>query len=294
MLKKLHIDRLTIGLMAVLLCVSGCSSGGEEPGSTVAVPPQSVTTTPGTESTTTTQPSLEVTQPSVEDVPETTAPKPEPTKPQQNSGQTQPTTQPQKPKLPQLNQSQYQPVIDQTIAALASRIPAAQHDASWSGGTAVEFSVKPNLTTDAMVSTLVQKVTELFENQNVECVYSLNYRGITDDGTQHFFEFSYIFEKPNVVQPSFNSGEVITQVTQNLLNSTKVEVTAFDGTGYRKCLTIKTVPDFYSTQEAVEHLTRYIESEIYAEQLLGNECSQFKLAYDGADAAAYTFLLYLK
>lgn len=219
------------------------------------------------------------------------------------SEQTEPVqTEPPQTEPVQLPQIQAQPVIERAVAALAERMPDIQYDPSWSGGTVVRMPVSLNQTEEAMADELLDGMVALFTEalagedpqETVEYTYSLAYNDVAEDGSGHLFLVSYTSIGQAVVEIDFDSSAVVTQVTQGVLNSDMVAVTTFDGSGYEACVAIRTIPYFYSTQEAVESLIGAVETEIYTQNILGAEYDEFCLVYDSEEETCHVFLLYLK
>lgn len=225
---------------------------------------------------------------------ESAAAEPEPTEPIQ--------TEPPHTEPIQTEQIQAQTVLDRAAAALAVSMPEVKHDPGWSGGTVVRMPVPLNLAEEAMGDLLASNMRDLFTDalagedpqENVEYTYSLAYSGLTEDQSSHLFEVSYTSVGQPAVEIDFDSGAVVAQTTQGVLNSTEVAVTVFDGSGYAACVEIRVVPYFYSTQEAVECLTGAVETEIYTQNILGAEYDEFCIVYDSEEETCHVFLLYLK
>lgn len=305
-------NQILTGTAAVLLCLSGCVSTDDVPPATTA--PQSPQIT--TSAVETEGPVLLSSEPETAEVPETTQqPVPQQTAPLQTQPQTQPvppepetteakitmpetttaeTTEPTRPALPELDASLSQAVVNRTVTALQSLIPELRHESGWNRGTAVRMPVAPGASEDAMVNTLLTDVQLVLEQRDQSFVYSLSYGGISEDGSSHIFIFCYMIDVPVFEAPQMDPEAVVRQVTQNILSNTDLNVTTFDGSNYKACEVIREVPDFYSTQSAVDCLTYAVETEISTENLMETVYKEFKLVFDSREETRYVFLLYLR
>ena len=240
---------------------------------------------------------------------QTEPPQTEPTQPPQTEpAKTEPTptepdlTEPPQTESVQAEQIQAQPVIDRATAALAGKLPEVSYDPGWTGGTVVTVSMELGLSEDEMVRRLLIWMQDLFADalageesrDNVSYTYSLVYNGVAEDNSSHLFVLSYTSIGSTVEQIPFDSDAVVAQVTQSVLNSSRVTVTAFDGNGYTECVTIREVPHFYSTQDAVDCLISAVETEINTQSILGGPCSEFCLVYGSAEETCHVFFLYLR
>ena len=212
---------------------------------------------------------------------------------EQNGTSTNVTTTAPDPVTDPLAANQAQTVLQQTILLMQSQLPNCEYDSTWSGGTEVPLPVGPELSLDEMANDLVAKLKEMFEYQSVTCIYNLTYAGIADDGINHKFVFSYIFERPNIPPADFDSQTVVNRVTQNVLNS-NLGVTLFDGSNAKKTISLTDVPLFYTTDRSVEYLTDTIVWMIQSSNLAKPVYTQFKLAFVSAGETSYEFVLYLK
>ena len=278
--------RLVAGTAALMLCVSGCA-GAESLNATQAaqIPTQPATVHTGAYGT----------------VPSPTAPMTEPTVPEETKSvisestdatQSETATKPE-PVTDPLSADQAQSVLQQTVSLLRSQLPDCQYDPSWNDGTQVPLPVDPNLSPDKMANTLVEKLKEMFEYQSVTCIYNLSYAGIADDGINHKFVFSYIFERPDIPDTDFDSQLVVSRVTQNVLDS-DLGVSLFDGSEAKETISLTDVPLFYTTDRSVECLTDTILWKIQSKNLVKPVYTQFKLAFVSAGESSYEFVLYLK
>ena len=318
-----YVVRVLLGA-AMMLWLVGCAQNNNM--DSMTAPTQTATTAAATVQTEPeqTQPSqteptettLPVTEPEETvppqtEPPETNPPVTEPEEmapPQTEPPETDPpVTEPEETVPPQtepvqLPQIQAQPVIDRAAAALADRMPAIQYDPSWSGGTVVRMPVSMNQSEEEMAEELlagmVALLTEVTEGadpeETITYTYSLSCLGTTEDNGSYLFAVSYTSIGQESAEIDFDSDAVVAQVTQGVLNSTRVTVTAFDGSDYEACVTIRTVPYFYNTQQAVESLIDAVETEIFTENILGAEYCEFCVAYDSEEETCHVFLLYLK
>lgn len=250
------------------------------------------------------------TKPAQTDPPQTEPPQTEPPRtepPQTEPPQTDPPqTDPAQTEPPQTEpvpvvQIDSQAVIAQAIAALEGRMPELKYDSGWSGVTTVELPVDATIRQEAVADKLLEYLLELFEydlylEEPFAYTYSLTYRGITEGACTHGFVVSYTanaIEVP-VEEPALDTGAVVAQVTQGILDSTRVSVELFDGSGYTERVVISDVPYFYGVQDAVECLISVAESEIYKRNLVDTVYTSFYFSFDYENETSYVFSLYLK
>lgn len=313
MTRNQYVVRALLGA-AMMLCLAGCAQKNNlvpattapletEPAAVttaqVTVPEESteaVSTTAVTENTDPTQTEPEQTA-QLWTEPDWTEP------PVTEDEQTEPVqTEPPQTEPVQLPQIQAQPVMDLAAAKLADRMPDIEYDPSWSGGTVVRMPVSLNQTEEAMAEQLLNGMVALFTeamegedpSETVTYTYSLSYLGAAEDNGSYLFAVSYTSIGEPVVEIDFDSSAVVAQATQGVLSSEEVAVTTFDGSGYEECVAIRSIPYFYSTQEAVESLIDAVETEIYTQNILGADYRKFCIAYSSEMETCHVFLLYLK
>ena len=294
--RKLHSYISLVIALAMCFCFDGCGSKANEnsePSTTLSSETGAfVHESETTESDDSVSETTAFVVPTTQNVQTEQSDKGEKKEPQTSTSQTQ-QSQPEQVKTALLDATLANSVVTSTVSALKLRLPDLIYDASWSGGTVVKLSVAPNQTLEAMSDSMVANVWELFEYQSVDYIYSLAYAGLADDDINHCFEFSYIIEVPDLVQPSFSGADVVAQVTDYISNCQELNITAFDGTGYKECIRITDVPLFYSTEKAVSFLKDAVAWEIESRNLADAVFSRFQLVYDSQDDDSHVFLLYL-
>lgn len=267
--------------LALLLCMNGCTSDEKSP----------------------TEPTTGPTAPQMQTGPTAVLPtSPQPgvtefTIPVQNQQQEIITTEPAQTKPVEVDVINAQPVIDQTITTLADKLPEVLHDGTWDKGTGVELTVEPKQTEQTMVNTLVSKLEELFttdQDTNAQITYRLSYDGYDTERSLHIFTATYSTGEQMSTDATIDAQSVVNLATESVLNSQMITVKTFNGTGYKECITITEVPDFYTTEEAAKCLADAVEREIYLQNLFDAGYTEFQIVYDSHKEANYVFLLYLK
>ena len=260
-------------------------------------------------------PSVSVTQPSGETQTPTTEPGgvAEPTSPKETEPATSPPesmpTQPVQPTDPSQPVGQTvdpEKAIATAVTEIGKLIPELKFDPTQQIGTKVELLVAQGVSQEDMEGYLHDALLEIFDynlyleqqsdpaqTQTVlfDYTYSITYKGVED---QFVFELCYVLNKQAHTDDIFNSDEVVAQVTQQILNSTQVHVTAFEDEDYTKAFIYDDIPFFYSTQMCVDRLVSQIENEIYGENLGLNTYTQFRVVFHSKGETAYIFLLYLR
>ena len=256
-----------------------------------------------------TEPSGETQMPTTEPggVTETTSPKEtEPATTPSESTQPTQSSQPIQPTQPAVQPVDMTKAVDTAVSEIGKLIPELKYDPSQQVGTKVELLVDRSLSQEDVEGYLHDALLEVFDynlyleqlndpaqTQTVlfDYTYSLTYKSMED---QFVFELCYVLNKQAHTDDNFNSDEVVAQVTQQILNSTQVRVTAFEDEDYTKAFIYDDIPFFYSTQMCVDRLVGQIENEIYGENLGLNPYTQFRLVFHSKGETAYIFLLYLR
>ena len=189
---------------------------------------------------------------------------------------------------------QPQPVISRVVAAMDSRMQAATYDASCSGGTTVRLPIPPKQTEQVMAERLVGYLLEVFDDPDAAYTYKLGYQGFDSKENNHVFIVTYKIDVEFSQEATLDTAAVVAQATQKVLGSGSVEVSTFDGSGYVECVSIRAVPHFYNTDEAIDCLADEVETKIYTKNLQGAGYTQFRIAYDSKEDTCYVFLLYLR
>ena len=267
------------------------------PSEEVTVPtqpdPTQAPTEPATEPPT--EPATEpATRPEKDPQPDPTQAPTEPaTEPATEPEETQPVTEP----IPQIDS---QSVIRQVLSGIAAQLPQLKQADSIRNGVEAVLQVELDKTEAQMAASLLTDIHSIIreaqslngEDQNYR--FRLIYLGGNAQGTRHQFCFNYQVDVPVVEIPKLEPSEVVSQVTRALENSSQIEVTRFDGSGYTECVTYRQVPLFYTTQEAAQCLIQAAESEIKIANIFETVYTQFRFVFSAEEEDCYVFLLYLK
>lgn len=313
--KTRYIRRTLLGI-ALLVCLTGCSSTYEMDPSTVSEPrtgeivggaeratdpfdPTQVTTAPvPTESTVSgqaetldtpaQQPGMASTVPGETQPTQTEPTQTEP--PKNESAQPEPT-QPPAP----TETIQPQPVIDRAVSAMASRMPDAKYDASCNSGTTVRLSVPAKQSGQAMADKIVSDVLQLFADDPDETyTYKLDYQGFDTAQNCHIFTVTYKIDVEFSQEATLDSATVVARTTQRVQGSDLIQVNPFSSGDYKECISIRSVSYFYGTEEAIDCLADEVEMKIYTKNLQGAGYTEFRIAFGSKEDTCYVFLLYLR
>lgn len=307
--RKLPIFIVSALAIACLLCSCKNQSSGQPAAS---AGPSHPSVAP---SVSVTQPSAETQKPSTEpeDITQPTTPMEteaatnpsESTQPTQPSQSSQPS-QPSQPTQPAVQPVDVEKAIAATVTEIGKLIPELQYDPAQQIGTKVELLVERGLSQEDVEGYLHDSLLEVFdyslylEQQNdpaqtqtilFDYTYSLTCKSTED---QFVFELCYVLNKQEYQDEAFNSNEVISLVTQRILESTQVNVKAFEDEVYTKAFIYDDIPFFYTTQMCVDRLADQIENEIYGENLGLGSYTQFRVEFHSKGETAYIFLLYLR
>ena len=294
--------------LAMTLLLSACKSSSQGQSSSAA-DPLHPSVAP---SVSVTQPSAEAQKPSTDpgNVTEPTAPKETeaatiPSEPTQPTQPVQPS-QPTQPTQPAIQPVDLEKAAATAVSEIGKLIPELKYDPSQQVGTKVELRVDRGLSQEDVEGYLHDALLEVFdynlylEKQNdpaqtqtvlFDYTYSLAYKSTED---QFVFELCYVLNKQEYKDENFDSDQVISLVTQQILESTLVDVTVFDEEAYSKAFIYDDIPFFYTTQMCVDRLVDQIENEIYGENLGLNTYTQFRVEFHSKGETAYIFLLYLR
>lgn len=202
-----------------------------------------------------------------------------------------------------------QTVVNSVMNDIAQLLPELKMDTKLTNATGVPLEINASLSEEMVAATLHDRLLDVFnydlylEQENeaaqtqpivMDYTYNIIYKGLSEDKKTHLFELNYVVNKQEYKDESFDSNEIIRLVTERILASEKIHVTAFEGEDYQEAITIDNVPFFYTTEMCVEKLYDTVEKKIYSKNLGEMRYTQFRVVFHSKGETTYTFLLYLK